>query len=111
MEISEAELQSTAWLGREGRAGAKEDTVDSCFRPPKRVRNVSTDGYGTGPLENAGPQVRSTAILGICPCRRNALPPARREARERWTRRTIMAEAFELKDRFRPPQGAGSEEP
>lgn len=75
------------------------------------MRNVLADGYGIGPLENPGPQVRSTAILGVCPCRRNALPPGRHEIRERWTRRTIMAEALELKDRFQSPQSAGSEEP
>ena len=75
------------------------------------MRDELVDGYGIGPLENPGPLDPSTAILAVCLWRRNALPPGHHEIRKRWTRRTIIAEAFELEARFQPPQSAGSEEP
>ena len=60
---------------------------------------------------NLGLAVRTMAILGGYLYRKNAPPPGHQKIWEGWTRLTIMAEAYELKDRFEPPQTASQNEP
>ena len=52
---------------------------------------------------NLGLAVRTMAILGGYLYRKNAPPPGHKKIWEGWTRLTIMAEAYELKDHFEPP--------
>ena len=58
-----------------------------------------------------GLAVRTMAILGGYLYRKNAPSPGHQKIWEGWTRLTIMAEAYELKDRFEPPQTASQNEP
>ena len=60
---------------------------------------------------NLGLAVRTMAILGGYLYRKNAPSPGHQKIWEGWTRLTIMAEAYELKDRFEPPQTASQNEP
>ena len=60
---------------------------------------------------NLGLAVRTMAILGGYLYRRNAPPPGHQKIWSGWTRLTIMAEAYELKDHFEPPQTASGKEP
>ena len=60
---------------------------------------------------NLGRAMRTMAILGGCLYRKNAPPPGHQKIWEGWTRLTIMAEAYELKDRIEPPQTASQKEP
>ena len=60
---------------------------------------------------NLGLAVRTMAILGGYLYRKNAPPPGHQKIWEGWTRLTIMAEAYELKDRFEPPQTASQKQP
>ncbi|MDE0103170.1 MAG: hypothetical protein OXN89_12390 [Bryobacterales bacterium] len=55
--------------------------------------------------------VRTMAILGGYIYRKNAAPPGHQKTWEGWTRVTIMAEAYELRDRFEPPLAASQQEP
>lgn len=71
-----------------------------------RVLRHFAEERGLSPPGNLGLAVRTMAILGGYQYRRNAPPPGHQKIWEGWTRLTIMAEAYELKDRFEPPQRA-----
>ncbi len=60
---------------------------------------------------NLGLAVRTMAILGGYLYRKNGPPPGHQKIWSGWTRLTIMAEAYELKDHFEPPQTASGKEP
>ena len=53
---------------------------------------------------NLGLAVPTMYILGDRLCRRNAPPPGHQKIWEGWTRLTIMADAYELRDYFEPPR-------
>ena len=63
------------------------------------------------PPGNLGLAVRTMAILGGYLYRKNAPPPGHQTIWSGWTRLTIMAEAYELRDHFEPPQTASGKEP
>ena len=60
---------------------------------------------------NPGLAVRTMAILAGYLYRRGAPPPGQQKTREGWTCRTIMADAYELRDYFEPPGTSPEMEP
>ena len=66
---------------------------------------------GLAAPDNLGLAVRTMAILGGYLYRKNAPPPGYQTIWEGWSRLTIMAEAYELRDHFEPLQTDSEKEP